>query len=197
VSTRSDAGQWLKQGRSSLAVVLNQDTQTEQFVDRINHRFSLTTGQVQNQADIMRYAMRIFDRTFTVTESLCALMLVVAICGLFFSTLATELSRQRQYSLLRYLGLSGRELIALGGGQLVLLGLTSALIAIPLGLVLAGMLIHVVLKASFGWTMTMSVFPISYATTIGLSMLALMVAGAWPVYRMLKRTAAASLRDAQ
>ncbi|OOE88140.1 ABC transporter permease [Salinivibrio sharmensis] len=197
VSTRSDAGQWLKQGRSSLAVVLNQDTQTEQFVDRINHRFSLTTGQVQNQADIMRYAMRIFDRTFTVTESLCALMLVVAICGLFFSTLATELSRQRQYSLLRYLGLSGRELIALGGGQLVLLGLTSALIAIPLGLVLAGMLIHVVLKASFGWTMTMSFFPISYATTIGLSMLALMVAGAWPVYRMLKRTAAASLRDAQ
>ncbi|OOE51344.1 ABC transporter permease [Salinivibrio kushneri] len=197
VSTRSDAGQWLKQGRSSLAVILNQDTQTEQFVDRINHRFSLTTGQVQNQADIMRYAMRIFDRTFTVTESLCALMLIVAICGLFFSTLATELSRQRQYSLLRYLGLSGRELIALGGGQLVLLGLTSALIAIPLGLVLAGMLIHVVLKASFGWTMTMSFFPISYATTIGLSMLALMVAGAWPVYRMLKRTAAASLRDAQ
>jgi putative ABC transport system permease protein len=99
--------------------------------------------------------------------------------------------------LLRYLGLSGRELIALGGGQLVILGLVSALIAIPLGLVLAGMLIHVVLKASFGWTMTMNFFPMTYATTISLSILALMVAGAWPVYRMLKRTAAASLRDAQ
>ncbi|SIN84985.1 ABC transporter permease [Salinivibrio sp. ES.052] len=197
VSARGDVGQWLKQGRPSLAVVLNEDTKSDHFVNRINARFSLSNGQVQNQADIMRYAMRIFDRTFTVTESLCVLMLIVAIGGLFFSTLATELSRQRQYSLLRYLGLSGRELVALGGGQLVLLGLGSALVAIPLGLVLAGMLIHVVLKASFGWTMSMSFFPVSYATTIGLSMLALMVAGAWPVYRMLKRTAAASLRDAQ
>jgi len=122
---------------------------------------------------------------------------VGAVQNLVFSTLATELSRQRQYSLLRCLGLSGRELIALGGGQLVILGVASAVIAIPLGLLLAGMLIHVVLKASFGWTMTMSFFPLTYATTIGLSMLALMVAGAWPVYRMMKRTAAVSLRDAQ
>lgn len=197
VSTHSEAGEWLAQGRPSLAVVLDKEAPSDHFVDQMNTRFSLSNGQVQNQADIMRYAMRIFDRTFTVTESLCVLMLFVAISGLFFATLATELSRQRQYSLLRYLGLSGRELIALGGGQLVILGLVSALIAIPLGLVLAGMLIHVVLKASFGWTMTMNFFPMTYATTISLSMLALMVAGAWPVYRMLKRTAAASLRDAQ
>lgn len=197
VSARGDVGGWLTAGRPSMAVVLDQGVESDLFIAQIRRTFSLSNGQVQNQADIMQYAMRIFDRTFTVTESLCVLMLIVAISGLFFSTLATELSRQRQYSLLRCLGLSGRELIALGGGQLVILGVASAVIAIPLGLLLAGMLIHVVLKASFGWTMTMSFFPLTYATTIGLSMLALMVAGAWPVYRMMKRTAAVSLRDAQ
>ena len=46
--------------------------------------------------------------------------------------------------------MTGRELALLGGGQLLLIGLLTALIALPLGLVLAQLLIDVVLKYSFG-----------------------------------------------
>ncbi|MBE1274367.1 ABC transporter permease [Enterovibrio baiacu] len=198
ISNRSELIPWMQaQGRVGVAALLEEGMNDEQLVSRLRDEFGLQETQVSNQRDILDRAMRIFDRTFLVTDTLCTLTLIIAICGLFFSTLATELSRQRQYALLRYMGISGRELAFLGGGQLMMIGLFSALFALPLGLMIAEVLINIVLKYSFGWTMSVSYFPMSYLITLGGSLLTLLLAGCWPVWRLIKRSAVLSLREAQ
>ncbi|MDO6658882.1 hypothetical protein Q4550_23795, partial [Anaerobacillus sp. 1_MG-2023] len=82
-------------------------------------------------AELMNQAMRVFDRTFVVTSTLGKLTLFISVCGLFVATVAGEVSRQRQFALLRCMGMTGRELALLGGGQLFIIGLMTALIALP------------------------------------------------------------------
>ncbi|SON48868.1 ABC transporter permease [Vibrio tapetis] len=183
-------------GDVGLGVILHDDTSSSGLLRRFQHAFKLSPERIYDNNNIHQQAMRVFDRTFSIAGTLGNITLVIAVIGLFFSTLAGELSRQRHIALLRCFGVSGKELVFTGGLQLLVLGICSALIAIPLGLLLADLMIDVVLKQSFGWTMQLEVIPWEYASTFAWSFCALMIAGAWPVFNMLRRTPMKSLRDA-
>ena len=75
-------------------------------------------------------------------------------------------------------------------------GLISSLIAIPLGLALASLIVDIVIKQSFGWSLELQVIPWDYLQTFAWAMAALMLAGALPVMRMIRNTPMKSLRDA-
>ncbi|GHA35931.1 ABC transporter permease [Photobacterium aphoticum] len=186
---------WPHKGQVALAIHLADGVDTMAMMQKLGETFRLSPERVRNNNELMHQAMRVFDRTFIVTATLGKLTLFVAVCGLFFATLAGEISRQRQFALLRCMGMTGRELALLGGGQLFLIGLMTALMALPLGLVLAQLLIDVVLKYSFGWTMPVEYFPVDYFVSLGSALAVLLAAGAWPVWRLVKRSAILSLRD--
>ncbi len=175
---------------------MHDDISSSGLLRRFQHVFKLSPERIYDNNNIHQQAMRVFDRTFSIAGTLGNITLVIAVIGLFFSTLAGELSRQRHIALQRCFGVSGRELVFTGGLQLLVLGICSALIAIPLALLLADLMIDVVLKQSFGWTMQLEVIPWEYASTFAWSFLALMIAGSWPVFNMLRRTPMKSLRDA-
>ncbi|MFD2179592.1 ABC transporter permease [Veronia pacifica] len=196
VSVRSHLTPWVAQGSGGFAVLFKDGVDNDQMIERLQRTFELRNNQINRQHDILDRAMKVFDRTFSVTNTLSTLTLFIALCGLFFATLASELSRLRQYALLRFLGISGRNLALLGGGQLALIGLFSALFALPLGLLISELLINVVIKYSFGWTMSMTYFLSSYATTLVATIVTLLAAGAWPVWRLIKRSAVTSMREA-
>ncbi len=183
-------------GDVGLGVILHDDIASSGLLRRFQHVFKLAPERIYDNNNIHQQAMRVFDRTFSIAGTLGNITLVIAVIGLFFSTLAGELSRQRHIALQRCFGVSAKELVFTGGLQLLVLGICSALIAIPLGLLLADLMIDVVLKQSFGWTMQLEVIPWKYASTFAWSFAALMVAGAWPVFNMLRRTPMKSLRDA-
>ncbi|MEJ2763675.1 ABC transporter permease [Photobacterium sp. MCCC 1A19761] len=187
---------WPQNGQVGLAVHLKPGTDSMDVMKAIGERFRLPPERVRNNVELMAQAMRVFDRTFIITATLGKLTLFVAVCGLFFATVAGEVSRQRQFALLRCMGMTGRELALLGGGQLLLIGLLTSIIALPLGLILAQLLIDVVLKYSFGWTMPVQYFPFEYLTSLGSALVVLLAAGAWPVWRLVKRSAILSLREA-
>ncbi|MGF1686996.1 FtsX-like permease family protein [Photobacterium japonica] len=187
---------WPHKGQVALAIHLADGVDTMSMMQKLGDAFRLPPERVRNNTELMQQAMKVFDRTFIVTATLGKLTLFVAVCGLFFATLAGEMSRQRQFALLRCMGMTGRELALLGGGQLLLIGLMTALMALPLGLVLAQLLIDVVLKYSFGWTMPVEYFPVDYFVSLGSALAVLLAAGAWPVWRLVKRSAILSLREA-
>lgn len=187
---------WPYSGQVGLAIHLNPGANDEALLAKLGERFRLQPERIRNNSDLMTQAMRVFDQTFVVTSTLGSLTLFIAVCGLFFATLAGEVSRQRQFALLRCMGMTGLELAVLGGGQLLLIGLFTALMALPLGLILAQLLIDVVLKYSFGWTMPIHYFPTQYLFTLGSALVVLLIAGGWPVWRLVKRSAILSLREA-
>ncbi|GAB6261924.1 ABC transporter permease [Photobacterium sp. R1] len=185
-----------REGKVSLAIHLHNEKEIQGVMNHILGRFGLKASQVRDNNQIMNQAMAVFDRTFIVTATLGKLTLFVAVGGLFIATIAGEISRQRQFALLRCMGMTGKELALLGGGQLLAIGAMTALIALPLGLLLAQLLIDVVLKYSFGWTMPVRFFPLQYLFSLGTALAALLLAGAWPVWRLVRRSAMLSLREA-
>ena len=190
---------WLKafggQGTTGIGVVLTDESKRTQLIGRVLKKYRLPVEQVVDNNNIQTQAMKVFDRTFIVTGTLGNLTLVIAVFGLFFATLVGETSRQRQTALLRCLGLSGKELIMLGGLQLLAIGLLTILIALPLGILLSQLLIDIVMKYAFGWTMAINYFPMEYLATFGWALLALTVAGSATVWRVTRRQAITSLRE--
>jgi putative ABC transport system permease protein len=102
--------------------------------------------------DLRTEAIRIFDRTFAITYALEAVAVVVAVMGIAGALLALVIDRRREIGLLRFLGAAAgqvRKQILVEAG---LLGLLANFAGLALGFALSLILIYVINKQSFGWT---------------------------------------------
>jgi putative ABC transport system permease protein len=102
--------------------------------------------------DLRTEAVRIFDRTFAITYALEAVAVIVAVMGIAGALMALVIDRRRELGLLRFLGASSgqiRKMILVEAG---LLGLLANLAGLALGYFLSLILVFVVNKQSFGWT---------------------------------------------
>jgi len=102
--------------------------------------------------DLRSQAVQIFDRTFTITYALEAIAVLVAVMGVAGALLALVIDRRRELGLLRYLGASSAQLRRLILSEAGLLGLLANVSGMVLGFFLSLILIFVINKQSFGWT---------------------------------------------
>jgi putative ABC transport system permease protein len=101
---------------------------------------------------LRRGAVEVFDRTFAVTYALEAVAIIVAMLGAANSLLALVLDRRREIGLIRYLGADRGQVRSMILTEAGLLGLLAGLLGLVLGTALSLVLIYVVNKQSFGWT---------------------------------------------
>ena len=101
---------------------------------------------------LRRGAVEVFDRTFAVTYALEAVAIIVAMLGAANSLLALVLDRRREIGLIRYLGADRGQVRKMILTEAGLLGLLAGLLGLALGTALSLVLIYVVNKQSFGWT---------------------------------------------
>jgi putative ABC transport system permease protein len=101
---------------------------------------------------LRRGAVEVFDRTFAVTYALEAVAIVIAMLGAANSLLALVLDRRREIGLIRYLGAAREQVRGMILTEAALLGLLAGLLGLALGIALSLVLIYVVNKQSFGWT---------------------------------------------
>ena len=97
-------------------------------------------------------AMRVFDRTFAITYALEAVAVLVAIMGVAGALLALVIDRRREFGLLRFLGGSTGQIRRIILFEAGLLGLLANIAGIVLGFWLSLLLIYVINRQSFGWT---------------------------------------------
>lgn len=103
-------------------------------------------------AEVRREVMRIFDQTFSITWALLAIALVVAVLGIINTLSALILERTRELAMLRVTGLTTGELRLMLLLESSLLGLASTVVGTIMGYALSAILIYVINKQSFGWT---------------------------------------------
>ena len=149
---------------------------------------------VRTTGAIKQASLEIFDRTFTITEVLRLLAAVVAFLGVVGALMALALERSREVAVLRAQGLTRREVWGIVQGQTGVLGLIAGLLSLPLGLLLALILIRVINRRSFGWSMEIYVDPWLLGQALILAVAAALLAGAYPAYRMANTSPAAALR---
>src|SRR5260370_12795623 len=105
-----------------------------------------------SNGDLSAEAIRVFDRTFAITYALEAVAVIVAVMGIAGALLALVIDRRRELGLLRFLGAATRQVRKLILVEAGLLGLLANLAGLALGFALSLILIYVINKQSFGWT---------------------------------------------
>ncbi len=102
--------------------------------------------------DLRSEALRIFDRTFAITYALEAIAVVIAVMGVAGALLALVIDRRRELGLLRFLGAAAAQIRKLIVVEAALLGALATAAGVTLGFALSLVLVFVINKQSFGWT---------------------------------------------
>ncbi|HEY0961284.1 MAG TPA: FtsX-like permease family protein [Pseudomonadales bacterium] len=156
-------------------------------------RYAGSFGIAAN-ADIRRITLTIFDRTFAITHVLRLLAIVVAFVGVLSALIALQLERMREYAMLRATGMTTREVAAMIGTQTLAMGLLAGLFALPLGLMMSDILIDVINRRSFGWSMLHTLPANVLLEALLLALGAALVAGLYPMHRVARVRPAEALR---
>jgi putative ABC transport system permease protein len=137
---------------TNLGILLSPGVVPEEARREIAHALARRRVSIFLNREIRAQAIRIFDRTFAITYALEAVAIFVAVVGIAGALLAVVIDRRRELGLLRFLGASRpqvRRLIVFEAG---LLGLLASFAGLALGVLLSLILIYVINKQSFGWT---------------------------------------------
>ena len=151
--------------------------------------------QFAASAEIRAASLQVFERTFTITEVLRWLAGLVAFFGILSALSALALERARETAVLRAIGFAPAQVRGLVLVQTGLLGLASGLIAIPVGLILAALLVFVINERAFGWSMALQWQPGVLAGGLLLALAAALLAGVLPARRLSRAPLAAALRE--
>lgn len=76
-----------------------------------------------------------------------------------------------------------------------LMGLAAGLLALPAGYALSLILVYVINQRSFGWTIQMLTQPETFLQAVGVALVAALLAGIYPAWRMSRTAAAEEMRN--
>ena len=165
-----------------IAVYLEPGQTPEDVRKRIGQRLGGVTEQdrmlaVVSNAELKEEILAVFDRTFQVTYALEFIAVVIALLGIVNTLLTSVLERQREMATLRAIGASQGQIGRLVLWEAAYLGLLGACLGLVGGTLLSVLLIEVINKQSFGWTIQFALPVGLFAQAVGLALVAALLAG--------------------
>lgn len=187
---------WSDDGVDSVGLYLSAAADDESVMDELR---ALSEGRqairMSSNTALKSVSLDIFDRTFVITNVLYWLAVLVAVIGILGAMLALQLERGRELATLRALGMTPGQIGWMVTLQSGVVGFLSGLAAVPLGLVMALVLVHVINRRSFGWRMDTIVDASVPATALLLATGAALVAGLYPAIRAASSSPARAMRE--
>jgi putative ABC transport system permease protein len=137
---------------SNIAVYLTPHADASAVRRQIDAILAGRAVSVFSNRSLRRGAIATFDRTFRITYALEAVAVIVAVMGIAGALLAMVIDRRREFALLRFLGTSKQQVKRIILCEAGLLGLLANFFGVVLGTALSLILVFVINKQSFGWT---------------------------------------------
>ena len=167
---------------SNLAVYVAAGVELETVRKEIEKASSGRNILIFSNRDLRAEAIRIFDRTFAITYALEAVAIFVAVMGIAGALVALVMDRRRELGLLRFLGAATGQLRKMILVEAGLLGLLANVAGLGLGILLSLILIYVINKQSFGWTIQFH-WPVAMlGAAISVVYAATVLAGLYPAH---------------
>lgn len=141
----SQAWLWLEQGQSPA---------------QAQHALRQTLGlgaefELREASTIRARSLAIFDQTFAVTYALQFAALTIALFGIGIGFSAQAFARRSEFGMLHHVGMSRRELSIMLSAEGAFLGMLGAIAGLVVGGAMSYVLVHVINRQSFHWSMEM------------------------------------------
>ncbi len=186
---------WNDNAISGFSVYVAPNADVNQVEDAVRVALSGNDVVVQSNRALRDAALVIFDRTFAITQALRVIAVAVAFIGILSALMALQLERTRELGTLRATGMTLRQLWRLTLLESGLMGAAAGILAIPVGLLLAAILIYVINLRSFGWTIFFTSVPEVYVQALLVSIVASLIAAIYPMLRLSNLQVIEALRE--
>jgi len=196
MSRRTYERYWRDRGITSLGIYADKGADIAALIERLRRRAAgIQSLEYHSNRGLREASLEIFDRTFAVTGVLRLLAIVVAFIGILSALLAIQLERARELAVLRANGLTPGQVWGLVTGETGLMGLIAGVLSLPLGVVLSLVLILVINRRSFGWSLQVVISPDILWQAVAMAVFAALLAGLYPAWRMSRTSPALALRE--
>jgi len=111
----------------------------------------LTGGAIRERS------LQIFDRAFAITYALEAIAVLIGLTGVSLAAGSTALARRAEFGALRHIGMLRRQIIGMLAREGLLLGAFGVVYGLALGAMLSLVLVYVVNRQSFNWSIDLAV----------------------------------------
>jgi putative ABC transport system permease protein len=187
---------WSDRGVSALGVYADDPRGVEALIVALRRAAGPDQDVfIRSNRALREASLEVFDRTFAVTGVLRLLAMVVAFVGVLSALMAQALERAREIGVLRAQGLTPAQVWGLTASQTGFMGLVAGLLALPVGSALALVLIFVINRRSFGWTLQLEIAPASLLQAVLLAVGAALLAAVYPAWRMSTMALSAAVRE--
>ena len=112
---------------------------------------------VRTTTEVRELSLRAFDRAFLVTYALEGVAVLIGLLGVAFAGASTALARRSEFGMLRHIGMLRRQIVAMLAGEGLLLSALGVAYGLILGGVMSLVLVYVVNRQSFNWSIDLSV----------------------------------------
>ena len=119
---------------------------------------------------------------------------VVAFVGVLSALLSLQLEKQRELGILRAVGMTVRQLWSLTMLETGIMGAIAGLLSLPTGFALALILIYIINRRAFGWTLQLQVTLGPFVLAMLVAVAAALLAGVYPARRISRMAAADAIR---
>jgi putative ABC transport system permease protein len=170
---------WKDETFHSAGLYLNEGVSLEAFKELFREKYSKPYRLfLASHRELRDEILKIFDQTFAITYSLEFIAIIVAILGIINSLNALMIERQRDIGILRAVGgfrsqIEKTVLIEAG-----MIGFFSLILGLLCGFLLSLLLIYVINKQSFGWTILFSI-PFRSLIEFGFVVVITSIAAGW------------------
>ena len=191
---------WRDETITVFPLYLSQGQQVNEVRQRIAERLRELDVErlpplIISNAELRREILDIFDRTFLLTYVLEAIAVIIAMLGIVNTLVTSVLERQREFATLRAIGGSERQIRHLVLWEAAYLGAVGIALGLVGGGLLSLLLIKVINKQSFGWTIQMIVPVGALMQAVGLAAAATLVAGYFPARWAARQQVVEGLRE--
>ncbi len=186
---------WNDETLHSAGIYLKEGVSHEAFKETIRERYSKPYRLfVVSHRELRNEILKIFDQTFAITYALEFIAIIIAILGIINSLNALIIERQRDIGIFRSVGAFRRQVkktILIEAGMI---GFFSHILGLLCGFLLSLLLIYVINKQSFGWTIQFAIPLRSLVESWLVVMVTSICAGLIPARRAVRMNPVESLR---
>lgn len=187
---------WPEPGLTSVSLTLAAGQDPGPVLAILEDRFNRSRHQVRimSHRELRLDALNLFDRTFAVTGALQVLAMIVSFMSVLASLMGMMLDQAREFATMKAVGMTRLQIGRLLFMEAGVFGISAAVLAIPVGLLLSVVLVYIVNVRSFGWSLDWTWQPLETVKAMAVGLGASCLACIYPIWHLQTRVHRQDLR---